>query len=312
MWKPEPKFAKLVRKADDAGKIRKYAVNPDVVALRVERVMLWITVLMWSGVTFGLLFTIPNVHAFISDGAAKGTTDWFIGWAVSPAVQLPLVGLLIAASYMARYHVAPSWQVQYGKFLLLGAELGMNTWRSIEAQDADEIFKHAIPVLIVMFCAEGVTDLRSKLTECVEKAYSLASETKSEIVEAFPVSAPPAIVIPEPVEEVEIPEEIFVEPTPEPEPVVIPEPEKKIEIPEPPKEEDSTKYRPATGKRAQKDAEDITKMREIWPGLDFLMIDEKARHGLIMKQMQCGGSRASRLRDMYVALVEKEVREEVR
>jgi hypothetical protein len=306
----ESKFEKLVRKAQDAGKIRKYSVNPDVVALRAERTTSLITGLFWLGVVFGLAYTVPNVAHFMGGG--------FTGWFVSPAINAPLIALLLAHSFMARYEEKPSWQVQWGKFLLLGFEYGMNTWASWSAAyagtgGADEVFKHSVPMVIVAFCAEGVTDLRGGLARCVTKAYALAAEAKREITDVFPVSAPPAPI--------EVPEEPVIEQKPTA--LVIPEPYKEepvIEEPpaEEPKEEkpviviEPKKHRPAGGKRAQKDAEDIALMRQIWPGLDFLLIDEKARHGLVMKFFKCGGSRATRLRDMYVSIVETEVREEVR
>lgn len=305
----ESKFEKLVRKAQDAGKVRKYSVNPDVVALRAERTTSLITGLFWLGVVFGLAYTVPNVAHFMGGG--------FTGWFVSPAINAPLIALLLAHSFMARYDEKPSWQVQWGKFLLLGFEYGMNTWASWSAAyagtgGADEVFKHSVPMVIVAFCAEGVTDLRGGLARCVTKAYALAAEAKREIADVIPVSAPPVpvevpeepvieqkpafLVIPDPYEE----EPVIEESTPEPvteEPVIVVEPKK---------------HRPAGGKRAAKDAEDIARMREIWPGLDFLLIEPHQRHGLVMKEFGCGGSRASRLRDMYVSLVEKEVREEVR
>lgn len=304
----ETKFEKLVRKAADAGKIRKYSVNPDVVALRAERTTSLITGLFWLGVVFGLAYTVPNVAHFMGGG--------FTGWFVSPAINAPLIALLLAHSFMARYDEKPSWQVQWGKFLLLGFEYGMNTWASWAAAyagtgGADEVFKHSVPMVIVAFCAEGVTDLRGGLARCVTKAYKLAADEKREIVDMIPVSAPPAPPVVEPAPEIEIPETIFEEPSPEPEPVNIPEPapvieEQEIEVPE------DTKFRPAGGKRAAQLAADLEKMREVFPGLDFLLIEEKERAGKVANLFSCGNSRAYRIRDEYTKIVEEEAREGVR
>ncbi len=301
------KFEKLVKKADDAGKLRRYAVNPDVVALRAERTTNAITALMWSGVIFGLAYTIPNVASFMGGG--------FTGWFVSPAINAPLFGLLLAHSMMARYDEKPSWRVQVGKFMLLAFEYGMNTWVSwssaiFDGGPASEVFKHSVPMVIVVFCVEGVTDLRGGLARCVAKAYKFAAETKREISDVIPVSAPPAIeesapVVEEPAVNIETPEPVVIE---EPAPVEETKPEPEI-VPETVTE---TKFRPAGGKRAQQLAEDIEKMREVFPGLDFLLIEEKERAGKVASLFECGNSRAYRIRDEYTKIVEDEARQGVR
>ncbi len=305
------KFEKLVRKADDAGKIRRYAVNPDVVALRVENSMKLITLLFWSGVVLGLAYTVPNVAHFMGGG--------FTGWFVSPAINAPLVALLLAHSIMARYDEKPSWQVQWGKFLLLAFEYGMNTWAAWAAGiggtgGADEIFKHSVPMVIVAFCAEGVTDLRGGLTRCVAKAYKMAADAKAEIVETIPVSAPPAaeiapepVVIPEPAPVVEI----------EPEPVVIPEPEPTTESAPEPVAVKANAYRPEGGTRAEKLAADIATLKaEYGDGVMFLAMAPAERMKAVKalfstEDKTCGNSRAYRLADEFTKVVESELRSEI-
>ncbi len=300
------KFEKLVRRADEAGKFRRYAVNPDVVALRAERTTNAITALMWSGVIFGLAYTISNVAHFMGGG--------FTGWFVSPAINAPLFGLLLAHSMMARYDEKPSWRVQWGKFMLLGFEYGMNTWVSwssaiFDGGPASEVFKHSVPMVIVVFCVEGVTDLRGGLARCVTKAYKIAADAKREISDVIPVSAPP--VAPEPAVNTETPEPVVIEEPAEeivPEPVIEEPAREEIEVPKPVEE----KFRPAGGKRAEQLARDLDVMRETFPGLDFLLIEEKERAGKVAKLFECGNSRAYRIRDEYTKIVEDEARQGVR
>lgn len=284
------KFERLVTKAEDAGKLRRYAVNPDVVALRVERVMTGTTVLFWAGLVLGLGYTVPNVAAFMGGG-------W--GWFVSPAINAPLIALLLAGSIMARYDEKPSRGVTFAKFLLLGFEYGMNTWTAWAAQTPDEIFKHSVPMVIVVLCAEGVTDLRAGLTRCVTKAYELASKNApvaEKTEEPAPIVEPEPVVIPEPVveEEPEIVEPVVEE---EPEPVAVPK---------------SDAYRPAGGTRAEKLAADIATMKaEFGDGIAFLTLPEPERMKAVKILFKCGNSRAYRLADEFTKVVESELRSDV-
>ena len=289
------KFERLVRKADDAGKIRRYSVNPDVVALRVERVMKAVTILFWLGVILGLGFTVTNVAKFVG-----GIT----GWLVSPAINAPLIALLIAGSIMARYHVKPGWQVQFGKWLLLAFEYGLNTWTYWVAGSADEIFKHSVPVVIVIFCAEGVTDLRSGMTKCVEIAYESAARLAKDVEQIAPVA-----------EKVEEPADS--EPVPaagksfEEEPVIIELPPVVVE-PVAEIATETTHYRPEGGKRAAQLAADIAALKaEFGDGIAFVTMNETDRMKAVKALFKCGNSRAIRLAGEYTRVVESELRSEI-
>lgn len=289
------KFERLVRKADDAGKIRRYSVNPDVVALRVERVMTGSTVLFWGGLLAGLGFTVPNVASFMGYG---------FGWLVSPAINAPLIALLVAGSIMARYDEKPSRGVQFGKFLLLGFEYGMNTWTAWAAQNPADIFKHSVPMIIVVLCAESITDLRAALTRCVEKAYTLAAQVSADVqAVAEKIDEEPADAEPEPelsagdVMKGSAALNPEIEPVVEPEPEIIPEPEH---------------YRPAGGKRAVQLAEDMAKLEgEYGDGVAFLMMPEAERVKAIKILFECGNSRAYRLAEKFGEIVEAKMRSDV-
>ena len=288
------KFDRLVERAENAGKIRRYSVNPDVVALRVERIMTGSTVLFWFGLVAGLGYTVPNVAEFMGYG---------FGWLVSPAINAPLIALLIAGSIMARYDEKPSWGVQFGKWLLMAFEYGMNTWTSWAAQDAAEIFKHSVPMVIVVLCAESITDLRAALTRCVTKAYTLAAQTVANIEPVAPVAEEPEPVV-----------EIEPEPEVQPEIVAIVEPEPTTE---PVVEIKADAYRPAGGTRAAKLAADIATLKaEYGDGIAFLALPESERMKAVKalfstEEKTCGNSRAYRLAEEFTKVVESELRSEI-
>ena len=287
------KFERLVQKAEDAGKMRRYAVNPDVVALRVERIMTGTTILFWAGLVLGLGYTVPNVASFMGGG-------W--GWFVSPAINAPLIALLLAGSIMARYDEKPSRGVTFAKFLLLGFEYGMNTWTSWASQDPAAIFKHSVPMVIVVLCAEGVTDLRAGLTRCVTKAYEIASKNTpvvEPVAEIAPEDETPGEpdYTPEEIAEIEVPPVVV-----EPAPVVV---------------EKAEHYRPAGGKRAAQLAADMATMTtEFGDGVAFLMLPEGDRMKAVKElfstdEQKCGNSRAYRLADEFSKKVEAEMRSEI-
>jgi hypothetical protein len=103
------------------------------------------------------------------------------------------------------------------------------------------------------------------------------------------------------------PEMLYVAPEPQP----LPEPkselksEPKSELKSEPKSLPSPKPSVGGKREAAKQA-DIDAMLKIWPDLEFLLLPGKSRHSDVMKEMNCGGSRATRLINVFTEYLENE------
>lgn len=164
------KAAKLVESAREAAEVRTHQTDPNVVALNVERIRTWVNVFFWVGITLGLTFTMANVQGFAAGGVPKFSIQWWIAWLLDPMVSLPLLGVLIGEQVLTRYNVKSGAWVHVVKWVTLACTYAMNTWQAWEAQDPAKILLHSVPPLVVVCAAEGLTDLRHRITEAVTKA----------------------------------------------------------------------------------------------------------------------------------------------
>ena len=176
------KAAKLVESAREAADVRAHQTNPNVVALNVERIRTWVNVFFWTGITLGLTFTMANVQQFASDGGDKWSIEWLIAWFLDPMVSLPLLGVLIGEQVLTRYNVESGAWVHIVKWVTLSCTYAMNTWQAWAAQDPAKILLHSVPPLVVVCAAEGLTDLRHRITVAVTKAVEAASADTVETV----------------------------------------------------------------------------------------------------------------------------------
>jgi hypothetical protein len=127
---------RLARDAAEAAEVRAYQTDPDVVALRIERVRRQVDLMCWSGIVLGLAFTMTTVQTF----ASAGTLPWLAAW------------VTLAATYV------------------------MNTWASFADGAPAAIVLHSVPPLVVFVAVEAITDLQDKLTDAVGVAHRTAEE----------------------------------------------------------------------------------------------------------------------------------------
>lgn len=155
---------RLARDAAEAAEVRAYQTDPDVIALRVERVRTQVDRLCWAGIVLGLAFTMTNVQSFAAAGAAAWSLPWLAAWLLDPTVSLVLIAILRAEQVTARHGVRMGLWVRRAKWFTLGATYVMNTWSSFAAGSWSGIVLHSVPPLLVFMAAEAVTDLRDRLT----------------------------------------------------------------------------------------------------------------------------------------------------
>lgn len=167
---------RLARDAADAAEVRRWHDHPDVVALRIERVRAEVDRLCWAGILLGLAFTMANVQWFAAAGSVPWSLPWLAAWLLDPTVSLVLLAILRAEQVTSRYQVHTGVWVRAAKWLALGATYAMNTWASFAASSLSGVVLHSVPPLVVFAAAEAITDLRDKLTEAVNVAFTDASE----------------------------------------------------------------------------------------------------------------------------------------
>jgi hypothetical protein len=171
---PLTRAQRLAQDAATAAEVRAYQTHPDVVALRVERVRSQVDRLCWSGITLGLAFTMTNVQTFAAAGSSAWSLPWLAAWLLDPTVSVVLLAILRAEQVTARYQVRTGPWVRRAKWFTLAATYVMNTWASFAAGSLAGIVLHSVPPLVVFVAAEAVTDLRGKLTDAVNAAFTEA------------------------------------------------------------------------------------------------------------------------------------------
>lgn len=202
------RVARLAAEADEAARVRELTTNPDVVALRVEKIRSQVDMLLWAGIVLGLAFTMVNVQTFAAASAESFSAAWWVAWLLDPMVSLVLLAVLRAEQVTARYQVSlPIW-ARRTKWLTFAATYVMNTWTSWGLADApfsaSGVVLHSVPPLVVFATAETGPGLRDRLTEAVHRAMSAphrpgAEETGPRDLPVLDEPVAPAQIEPAPV-----------------------------------------------------------------------------------------------------------------
>jgi hypothetical protein len=171
---PLTRAQRLAQDAAEAAEVRAYQTDPDVIALRVERVRTQVDRLCWAGIVLGLAFTMTNVQTFAAAGSPAWSLPWLAAWLLDPIVSVVLLAILRAEQVTARYQVHTGPWVRRAKWFTLAATYLMNVWASFAAGSPAGIVLHSVPPLVVFVAAEAVTDLRDKLTDAVHAAFTEA------------------------------------------------------------------------------------------------------------------------------------------
>lgn len=174
MLRPEQPADRLAAEAARAARVRALSTDPDVIALRVERVRVQVDRLMWSGIVLGLGFTMTNVQAFAAGGAPPWSTPWVAAWALDPMVSLVLIAVLRAEQVTARWQVRTGPWVRRARWGTLAATYIMNTWSAWADGIPSQVVLHSVPPLVVFAAAEAVTGLREALSDAVHAAAGAA------------------------------------------------------------------------------------------------------------------------------------------
>ncbi len=170
---------RLAVEAARAARVRALSTDPNVIALRVERVRVQVDRLMWAGILLGLAFTMTNVQAFAAGSAPLWSTAWVAAWALDPMVSLVLLAVLRAEQVTARWQVRTGPWARRARWGTLAATYVMNTWSAWAEGIPSQVVLHSVPPLVVFVAAEAVTGLRESLTEAVHAAAHAATALSS-------------------------------------------------------------------------------------------------------------------------------------
>ncbi|WP_091455683.1 hypothetical protein [Actinokineospora iranica] len=159
---------RLAAEAADAARVRALTTDPDVIALRVEKVRAQVDGLVWAGILLGLAFTMVNVQQFAAGAAVAWSLAWCAAWLLDPMVSLVLIAVLRAEQVTARWQVPETgpWASRT-KWFAFAATYTMNTWESWAHVDPAGIVLHSVPPILVLAAAEAGPYLRDRLTEAV-------------------------------------------------------------------------------------------------------------------------------------------------
>ncbi|WP_165969582.1 hypothetical protein [Nonomuraea terrae] len=166
---------KLAAAAKAAADVRAYDTDPDVVALRIERLRTRVDRLIWTGLILGLAFTMANVQSFAAQGSTQEEIGWWIAWLLDPMVSLVLVGVLLGEQIIARQRIKAGRWIRRTKWTALALTYAMNTWSAWTVLDPALILLHSVPPIMVFCAAEAVTTLKHQITLAVHKAYHAAA-----------------------------------------------------------------------------------------------------------------------------------------
>ncbi|MGQ0573893.1 MAG: hypothetical protein ACT4RN_06770 [Pseudonocardia sp.] len=185
---------RLAAEAADAARVRALTTDPNVIALRVEKVRAQVDALLWAGIVLGLAFTMVNVQAFAAGGAGPEDAAWWVAWLLDPMVSLVLLAVLRAEQVTARYQVAlPAW-AHRTKWLTFAATYVMNTWTSWGLAGGplswSGVVLHSVPPLVVFATAETGPGLRDRLTEAVHRALTEHAARCSTGADTTPFTSP--------------------------------------------------------------------------------------------------------------------------
>lgn len=166
---------RLAAAARAAADVRAYDTDPDVVALRIERMRTRVDRLIWTGLILGLAFTMANVQRFAAGNSSRADIEWWIAWLLDPMVSLVLVGVLLGEQIIARHQIKGGRWIRRTKWTALILTYAMNTWSAWAVRDPALILQHSVPPIMVLCAAEAVTTLKHQITAAVHAAYHWAA-----------------------------------------------------------------------------------------------------------------------------------------
>lgn len=188
---------RLGERIAESKRLRPLSLDPDLIAVAMERTRRRTVAGLWFFLALGLSFTTTGVQAFLAGDAGADDPVWWAAWTVEPMFAGLLILLLNFEAVILAHGVEPGhhWWTRI-KRVLLGTTLFMNVVPQLHPDrfDLGSLAVHLIIPVVVYGLAEVIPVIQARSRQVVMQGYAEAEGPYSpaETTESDPRPAPDA------------------------------------------------------------------------------------------------------------------------
>lgn len=179
----------------ESKRLRPLSLDPDLIAVSMERTRRRTVAGLWFFLALGLSFTTTGVQAFLAGDATAADPVWWAGWTVEPMFAGLLILLLNFEAVILAHGIAPDhrWWTRI-KRVLLSATLFMNVVPQLDPErfQLGSLAVHLIIPVIVYGLAEVIPVIQARARQVVMQGYADAAGQLADHDEQGSTSRPPA------------------------------------------------------------------------------------------------------------------------
>ncbi|WP_184484672.1 hypothetical protein [Saccharopolyspora gloriosae] len=169
---------KLGAKIAESKRLRPLSLDPDLIAVAMERTRRRTVAGLWFFLALGLSFTTTGVQAFLAGDAETNDPVWWAAWTVEPMFAGLLILLLNFEAVILAHGVEPDhhWWTRI-KRVLLGTTLFMNVVPQLDPDrfQLGSLAVHLIIPIIVYGLAEVIPVIQARSRQVVMQGYADAA-----------------------------------------------------------------------------------------------------------------------------------------
>ncbi|GAB2655844.1 hypothetical protein GCM10027271_12930 [Saccharopolyspora gloriosae] len=198
---------RLGERIAESKRLRPLSLDPDLIAVAMERTRRRTVAGLWFFLALGLSFTTTGVQAFLAGDAGTGDPVWWAAWTVEPMFAGLLILLLNFEAVILAHGVEPGhhWWTRI-KRVLLGTTLFMNVIPQLDPArfQLGSLAVHLIIPVVVYGLAEVIPVIQARSRQVVMQGYADAAEhdspaeTKKVVPQPAPAPATPEAPTPTP------------------------------------------------------------------------------------------------------------------
>ncbi|MCX2728755.1 hypothetical protein OOZ19_00730 [Saccharopolyspora sp. NFXS83] len=179
----------------ESKRLRPLSLDPDLIAVAMERTRRRTVAGLWFFLALGLSFTTTGVQAFLAGDATSGDPVWWAAWTVEPMFAGLLILLLNFEAVILSHGVEPGhhWWTRI-KRVLLGTTLFMNVIPQLDPTrfQLGSLAVHLIIPVVVYGLAEVIPVIQARSRQVVMQGYADAAghDSPAETREVVPQPAP--------------------------------------------------------------------------------------------------------------------------
>ena len=166
----------------ESKRLRPLSLDPDLIAVAMERTRRRTVAGLWFFLVLGLSFTTTGVQAFLAGNAEIDDPVWWAAWTVEPMFAGLLILLLNFEAVILAHGVQPDhhWWTRI-KRVLLGATLFMNVVPQLDPArfQLGSLAVHLIIPVVVYGLAEVIPVIQARSRQVVMQGYADAEQHES-------------------------------------------------------------------------------------------------------------------------------------